>query len=83
MEFHVRDERDQRTYRHRGKDELTPRQIEVLVLIAAGLTDVAISKFLFVSDSTVKRHVRDILSKLDARNRANAVHHGHRKGLLQ
>ena len=73
---------DQRTYRHVGKSELTPKQLEVLNLVALGLPDPAIAARMYVSETTTKRHVRDILSKLDASNRANAVHVAHRKGIL-
>lgn len=78
----MRGELDQRTYRHAGKPALTPKQLEVLNLVATGLPDYAIAARMYVSETTAKRHVRDILSKLDARNRANAVHVAHRKGIL-
>jgi DNA-binding NarL/FixJ family response regulator len=82
MEIHVRDALDQRTYRHAGKGALTPKQLAVLHMIAAGLSDTEIAAAMYVSETTTKRHVRDILSKLDARNRANAVHIAHRKGII-
>lgn len=74
-----------RTYRHMGADTLTGRQFEVLCMVARGLADTAIAAELkpAVSEMTAKRHVRDILSKLGARNRANAVHIAHQKGLLR
>lgn len=79
----MRGELDERTYRHVGKDALTERQLEVLGLIAEGFGDQEIARSLWIGETTAKRHVRDILSKLDARNRANAVHIAHRKGILK
>jgi DNA-binding NarL/FixJ family response regulator len=73
---------DQRTYRHVGGGALTPKQLAVLYMIADGLPDTEIAAAMYVSETTTKRHVRDILSKLDARNRANAVHIAHRKGII-
>lgn len=69
-------------YQHAGKDELTPRQIDALKLIAYGNTDEQIGSRMYISENTAKRHVRDILSKLDATNRAHAVHIAHQRGLL-
>lgn len=71
-----------RTYRHAGKNALTPKQLAVLHKIADGQTDTSIAAAMYVSVMTTKRHVRDILSKLDARNRAHAVHIAHRKGII-
>jgi DNA-binding NarL/FixJ family response regulator len=65
-----------------GADELTPRQLETLGFIAQGFGDAQIAPALFVSETTIKRHVRDILSKLGAHNRAHAVHLAHQKGML-
>jgi len=52
---------------------LTLREQEVLGLIATGLTDTQIGEELVISESTVKTHVKRILLKLTARNRAHAV----------
>ena len=52
---------------------LTPREIEVLALMAAGATNAGIARELFISEGTVKSHVQRILRKLDASNRAEAV----------
>jgi DNA-binding CsgD family transcriptional regulator len=52
---------------------LTRREIEVLDMIAAGATNVAIGEALFITEVTVKSHVQHILRKLRAANRAEAV----------
>ena len=52
---------------------LTGRQHEILGLIAEGLTNPAIAERLFVSESTVKWHVKQILAKTGTANRAEAV----------
>jgi DNA-binding NarL/FixJ family response regulator len=52
---------------------LTPREQEVLELIAQGARDREIAERLVVTESTVKKHVQNILRKLHARNRAEAV----------
>lgn len=54
-------------------DTLTPREIEVLRLMAAGSTNLAISRALVIADGTVKQHVKHILRKLHAGNRAEAA----------
>jgi NarL family two-component system response regulator LiaR len=54
-------------------DDLTPREREVLVLIVEGLTNPQIAERLVVSRSTAKAHVSNILSKLGASNRAEAI----------
>jgi DNA-binding CsgD family transcriptional regulator len=53
--------------------DLTPREREVLVLMGAGATNAAIASRLVVSENTVKSHVKHILRKLGAGNRAEAV----------
>lgn len=52
---------------------LTPREVEVLSLMAAGATNAVIAQQLFISEGTVKSHVKRILRKLNASNRAEAV----------
>lgn len=64
------------------KEILSPREIEVLTLLGEGLANRAIAKNLFVSENTVKYHVRNILQKLGAQNRTEAVAHAMRVGLI-
>jgi DNA-binding NarL/FixJ family response regulator len=56
-----------------AETSLTPREQEVLELIALGSRDREIAERLIVTESTVKKHVQNILRKLHARNRAEAV----------
>ncbi len=62
-------------------DGLTPREAEVLQLIAAGLSNQEISRRLFVSEATVKTHINNLFSKTGVRDRAQAVVYAHRHGL--
>ncbi len=54
-------------------DKLTPRELEILKLIAAGMSNKVISGTLFVSEKTVKTHVSNILSKLGLSDRTQAA----------
>ena len=58
------------------------REIEVLQLVSDGLVNREIGHRLFLSEETVKSHVRHILAKLQARSRAHAVAVGFRRGLI-
>jgi DNA-binding NarL/FixJ family response regulator len=60
----------------------TAREIEVLQLVSQGLVNREIGDRLYLSEETVKSHVRHILAKLQARSRAHAVAVGFRRGLL-
>jgi len=62
-------------------DDLTPREVEVLTLIAEGLTNTEIAERLVVSAATVKSHVNHIFAKIGARDRAQAVVYAYAKGL--
>jgi DNA-binding NarL/FixJ family response regulator len=62
-------------------DGLTPREVEVLKLIAAGLSNAEIAAALFVSGATVKTHVNRIFYKTGARDRAQAVRYAYQHGL--
>jgi DNA-binding NarL/FixJ family response regulator len=62
--------------------ELTPREQEVLALLARGLNQTQIAGDLFISQKTVETHIQRILSKLDVHSRAEAVAVAHRDGLV-
>jgi DNA-binding NarL/FixJ family response regulator len=64
------------------EQEPTAREIEVLQLVCDGLVNREIGERLFLSEETVKSHVRHILAKLQARSRAHAVAVGFRRGLI-
>jgi DNA-binding NarL/FixJ family response regulator len=64
------------------EEPLTPRELEVLGLLAEGLANKAIAARLGISDQTVKFHVAAICGKLDASNRTDAVRRAIRRGLV-
>ncbi|MFL5952642.1 MAG: response regulator transcription factor [Gaiellaceae bacterium] len=64
------------------EQEPTAREIEVLQLVSDGLVNREIGARLFLSEETVKSHVRHLLAKLQARSRAHAVAVGFRRGLI-
>jgi DNA-binding NarL/FixJ family response regulator len=61
---------------------LTPREQEILELLAAGLAQRAIAEQLVISPKTVATHIQRILGKLGVRSRAQAVAYAHRNGLV-
>jgi DNA-binding NarL/FixJ family response regulator len=63
-------------------DPLSEREVEVLRLMAQGLSNKEIAEALVIAEGTAKNHVSSILSKLDARDRAQAVARGQELGLL-
>lgn len=63
-----------------GPDDLTPREREVLGLVAQGATNAEVAARLVISENTVKFHMKNILQKLHARNRAEVVAFALRKG---
>jgi ATP/maltotriose-dependent transcriptional regulator MalT len=63
-------------------EPLTPREVQVLELLAEGLPNKAIASRLDISDQTVKFHVSAICGKLGAANRTDAVRRAVRRGLI-
>jgi DNA-binding NarL/FixJ family response regulator len=64
-------------------EDLTERELEVFRLIARGLSNAEIGQELFISETTVKTHVTHILSKLDLRDRVQAVVLAYQTGLFE
>src|SRR5262252_4959667 len=64
------------------EEALTPREVQVLELLAEGLANKAIAERLGISDQTVKFHVASISGKLGAVNRTDAVRRAVRRGLI-
>jgi len=62
--------------------ELTPRELDVLALLADGASNKAIARQLGISVHTVKFHVRSLLDKLEATGRTDAVAHAARRGVI-
>jgi DNA-binding CsgD family transcriptional regulator len=65
-----------------NREALTPRELEVLALIAAGASNKLIARRLAISVHTAKFHVAGVLEKLGAHSRAEAVAIGARAGLV-
>jgi DNA-binding NarL/FixJ family response regulator len=65
-----------------ARSDITPREREILALLARGLSNVAIGQRLYISAATVKFHVGNVMQKLGARRRAEAVYAASKLGLI-
>lgn len=68
--------------RHNAAEELTDREREVLRLLADGLSNAGIGQRLFISESTVKFHLRNLIRKLGVTKRTDAVYVASKRGLI-
>ena len=68
---------------HMGFKDLTPRELEVLKLVADGSRNQDIAQALFIAEETVKMHVMSVMQKLDANSRTQAVSIALRRGIIQ
>jgi DNA-binding NarL/FixJ family response regulator len=65
-----------------AREDLTPRELEVLAEIATGASNSGIAQHLVISENTVKNHVGSILGKLGAQNRRHAARLARARGLV-
>ena len=68
---------------HMGEEALTPREVEVLRHLAGGNRNRDIAEQLFISEETVKVHIKHIMEKLGASDRTQAVAIAVRRGIIQ
>jgi DNA-binding NarL/FixJ family response regulator len=68
---------------HMSDESLTPREIEVLRKVSGGNRNRDIADSLFISEETVKVHVKHIMDKLGARDRTQAIAIAVRRGIIQ
>jgi len=68
---------------HMGDEALTPREVEVLKYLAEGNRNKDIGERLFISEETVKVHIKHIMEKLGANDRTQAVAIAVRRGIIQ
>jgi DNA-binding NarL/FixJ family response regulator len=68
---------------HSTDDALTPREVDVLRLVAKGNANKEIAAQLSLSEETVKSHIRNILAKLEANDRTHAVAIGVKRGIIE
>jgi ATP/maltotriose-dependent transcriptional regulator MalT len=66
----------------RGQENLSPREIGVLKLVADGATNQVAARKLLVSETTIKTHLLHIYTKLGVRDRASAVAAAYKRGLI-
>jgi DNA-binding NarL/FixJ family response regulator len=64
-------------------EKLTAREREILELLAKGSSNLEVARALFVSETTAKTHVRNVLAKLDLRDRVHAVVFAYESGLVR
>ncbi|MGH8562836.1 MAG: response regulator [Gammaproteobacteria bacterium] len=64
------------------EEELTPREVEILTLVGRGLSNKLIARALDITEGTVKTHVKNLLDKLDATSRTEAIAVAVRRGLI-
>lgn len=64
------------------KTTLTPRQIEIIKLVATGLTSKVVAEKLFLSELTVIKHRKNIIKKLELKNFTEVVSHAHQEGII-
>jgi NarL family two-component system response regulator LiaR len=69
--------------RHDPTADLTPRELEVLQLIARGLSNAAIASELYITERTVKAHVSNLLGKLHLSDRTQAAIYAWREGIVK
>jgi DNA-binding NarL/FixJ family response regulator len=68
---------------HAEEDDLSPREIDVLRLIASGNGNKLIARKLSIAEETVKSHITNILAKLQARDRTHAVTTALKRGIIE
>ena len=75
--------RPEPTRRPTGLDDLTPRELEVLALVARGWTNAELARDLVIAETTVKSHLANILLKLGARDRVQVVIAAYEGGVIE